>query len=111
MTALTVGCTANFEDYNTDPYAVKSADPAILMPTMIEALMYVQQNDSQMVDQMVGTLGGYFTLSNRWGGQNFDTFNASDSWNAIPYETPFLDIYGNYFEIERYQADPVIIMR
>lgn len=86
MTALTVGCTANFEDYNTDPYAVKSADPAILMPTMIEALMYVQQNDSQMVDQMVGTLGGYFTLSNRWGGQNFDTFNASDDWNAIPYD-------------------------
>ena len=104
MTALTMGCTANFEDYNTDPYAVKSADPAILMPTMIEALMYVQQNDSQMVDQMVGTLGGYFTLSNRWGGQNFDTFNASDDWNANPYETPFLDIYGNYFEIERYTS-------
>ena len=98
------GCTGNFEDYNTDPYAVKSADPAILMPTMIEALMYVQQNDSQMIDQMVGTLGGYFTLSNRWGGQNFDTFNASDSWNAIPYETPFLDIYANYFEIEKYTS-------
>ncbi|MCM1176743.1 MAG: SusD/RagB family nutrient-binding outer membrane lipoprotein [Bacteroidales bacterium] len=102
VSALAIGCTGNFEKYNTDQYAVKSADPAILMPTMIEALMYVQQNDSQMVDQMVGTLGGYFTLSNRWGGQNFDTFNASDSWNAIPYETPFLDIYGNYFEIEKY---------
>lgn len=104
MAALTMGCTARFGEYNTDPYAVKSADPAILMPTMIEALMYVQQNDSQMVDQMVGTLGGYFTLSNRWGGQNFDTFNASDDWNAIPYETPFLDIYGNYFEIEKYTS-------
>lgn len=57
---------------------------------MIESLMYVQQNDSQMIDQMVGSLGGYFTLSNRWGGQNFDTFNASDAWNNIPYETMFL---------------------
>lgn len=64
--------------------------------------MYVQQNDSQMIDQMVGSLGGYYTLSNRWGGQNFDTFNASDSWNAIPYETMFLDIYANYFEIEKF---------
>lgn len=96
------GCTKNFEKYNTDPYAIKSSDPSILIPTMIESLMYVQQNDSQMIDQMVGSLGGYFTLSNRWGGQNFDTFNASDSWNNIPYETMFLDIYANYFEIEKF---------
>ena len=98
------GCTKNFEKYNTDPYAVKSSDPSILIPTMMDALMYVQQNDSQMIDQMVGSLGGYFTLSNRWGGQNFDTFNASDSWDAIPYETVFLDIYANYFEIEKYTS-------
>ena len=96
------GCTKNFEKYNTDPYAIKSSDPSILIPTMMESLMYVQQNDSQMIDQMVGSLGGYYTLSNRWGGQNFDTFNASDSWNAIPYETMFLDIYANYFEIEKF---------
>ena len=95
------GCTKNFEKYNTDPYAVMTADPSILLPTMIDAMMYVQQNDSQMIDQMVGTLGGYFTLSNRWGGQNFDTFNVNDGWNAIPYEAPFLDIYGNFFDIEK----------
>ncbi len=93
-------CTKNFEKYNTDPYAVRSEDPSILLPTMIDALMYVQQNDSQMIDQMVGTLGGYFTLSNRWGGQNFDTFNASDSWNAIPFNTVFEDIFSNYFTIK-----------
>lgn len=93
-------CTKNFEKYNTDPYAVQKEDPSILLPTMIDALMYVQQNDSQMIDQMVGTLGGYFTLANRWGGQNFDTFNASDSWNAIPFNTPFEDIFGNFFNIE-----------
>lgn len=93
-------CTKNFEKYNTDPYSVQKEDPSILLPTMIDALMYVQQNDSQMVDQMVGTLGGYFTLSNRWGGQNFDTFNASDSWNAIPFNTPFEDIFGNFFTVQ-----------
>ncbi|MCH5331338.1 MAG: SusD/RagB family nutrient-binding outer membrane lipoprotein [Alistipes sp.] len=97
----TTGCTKNFEEYNTDPYMLYVADPPILMPTMIDALMYVQQNDSQMIDQMVGSLGGYFTLSNRWGGQNFDTFNASDSWNATPYNTMFEDIYANYFDIKK----------
>jgi len=81
------GCTGNFDEYNTDPYALYKGDPAVLIPTMLDAMMYVQQNDSQMVDQMVGSLGGYFTLSNRWGGQNFDTFNASDAWNATPYNT------------------------
>ena len=95
------GCTGNFDEYNTDPYALYKGDPAVLIPTMLDAMMYVQQNDSQMVDQMVGSLGGYFTLSNRWGGQNFDTFNASDAWNATPYNTMFEDIYANFFDIEK----------
>ena len=94
------GCTGNFEEYNTDPYAPQEPDPTMLLPTMIDAMMYVQQNNSQMIDQMVGTLGGYFTLTNRWGGQNFDTFNPSADWNQGPYNTMFLNIYGNLFEIE-----------
>ena len=97
---LPVACTSNFDEYNTDPYALYKGDPAVLIPTMLDAMMYVQQNDSQMVDQMVGSLGGYFTLSNRWGGQNFDTFNASDAWNATPYNTMFEDIYANFFDID-----------
>ena len=48
---LAIGCTSNFEEYNTDPYAPQEADPNMLLPTMVEALMYVQQNDSQMVDR------------------------------------------------------------
>lgn len=95
-----VGCTGNFEEYNSDPYAIYEAQPNVLLPTMLDAMMYVQQNDSQMVDQMVGSLGGYFTCSNRWGGQNFDTFNASDAWNATPYNTMFEDIYANFFDIK-----------
>lgn len=97
---LLAGCTGNFEDYNTDHYAPATADPTMVLPTMIDAMMYVQQNDSQMIDQMVGSLGGYFTCSNRWGGQNFDTFNPSADWNQTPYNTMFVDIYGNLFEVE-----------
>ena len=94
-----VSCMGSFEEYNTDPYAKYDSDPVMLLPSMIDAMMFVQQNSSQMVDQMVGTLGGYFTLSNRWGGSNFDTFNASDDWNAQPYNLTFETVYSNLFKI------------
>ena len=97
---MMTGCIDNFEKYNTDPYAIYKADPSVLLPAMIEPLMYVQQNNSQMIDQMVGSLGGYFTLSNRWGGQNFDTFNASDGWNAQPFNIPY-NALVNIFDIEK----------
>lgn len=95
------GCTAKFEEFNTNPYAPVKGDASLLMPSMIEQLMYVQQNSSQMIDQMVGTYGGYFTLTNRWGGQNYDTFNVSDDWNKSTYNTAFTNIYSNFFEIEK----------
>lgn len=94
------GCTNKFEDFNTDPYALRTEDPSVLISPMFETLMYVQQNSSQMVDQMVGTYGGYFALNNRWDGQNFDTFNAPDSWACIPYNKAFNTIYANFFRVE-----------
>ena len=63
VATVVLGCTGNFEKYNTDQYAIKSSEPSIVIPTMIETLMYVQQNNSQMIDQMVGSLGGYFKIS------------------------------------------------
>lgn len=98
---LLPGCTGKFEDFNTNPYAPAKPDPSLVLPTMIEQLMYVQQNSSQMIDQMVGTYGGYFTLTNRWGGTNYDTFNVSDDWNTRTYNDAFTNIYSNYFEVEK----------
>ena len=92
-------CLGNFEKYNTDPYAQYKPQPNMLLAAMIEPMMFVQQNSSQMVDQMVGTLGGYYTLSNRWGGANFDTFNASDEWNAQTYNITFETVYANFFRL------------
>lgn len=97
---LSTGCTANFEDYNTNHYQIHEADPSTLMKSMIESLVNIQQNDSQMFDQMVGQLGGYFTCSNTWSGTNFGTFNQSDAWNAIPWNNSFEKIYGNFFQVQ-----------
>lgn len=94
------GCTSNFEDYNTNHYQIHQADPATLMKSMIETIVNIQQNDAQMMDQMVGQLGGYVVCSNTWSGTNFGTFNQSDGWNAGPWNTNFEKIYGNYFQVQ-----------
>lgn len=101
LVVLAGSCTKNFERYNTDPKAIRDADPSIIIPSMFDPLMYVQQNNAQFVDQMVGTLGGYFANGTRWGGQNFDTFNASDDWNRLTYDKAFTAIYSNFFKVEK----------
>ena len=93
-------CTGNFEEYNTNQFQIHEADPSTLMKSMIETIVNIQQNDSQMMDQMVGQLGGYLTCANVWSGTNFGTFNQSDAWNAGPWNTNFEKIYGNFFQIQ-----------
>ena len=71
---LAGSCTDKFEEYNTNQYQIHDADPATLMKSMIETIVNIQQNDSQMQDQMVGQLGGYLCCSNTWSGTNFSKF-------------------------------------
>ena len=73
----------------------------MLFATMITTGINVQQNDNQMIDQMVaGPFSGYLTMANSWGGSNFNTFNQTESWNQIPFNTPFEKFYSNYFKLE-----------
>lgn len=95
------GCTDNFEKLNTNQYQIHNADAPTLLQSLIEGLVNIQENDSQMMDQMVGQLGGYFVCSNTWSGANFSTFNQSDNWNSIPWENSFKNVYGNYFKIKK----------
>ncbi|GAE84656.1 SusD/RagB family nutrient-binding outer membrane lipoprotein [Bacteroides reticulotermitis] len=97
---LAGGCTNKFEEYNTNQYQIHNADPSTLMKSMIETIVNIQQNDSQMQDQMVGQLGGYLVCANTWSGTNFGTFNQSDDWNASLWNTNFEKIYGNFFSIQ-----------
>lgn len=98
---VAAGCTKNFEKYNTEPYSIPEMDPSLLIPSMFNNLMYINSGTSQQIDQMVGSLGGYFVISSRFGGENYDTFNISDAWNVYPYSYPFTGIYANFFEIEK----------
>ena len=100
LLVLAGSCTDKFEEYNTNQYQIHEANPATLMKSMIETIVNIQQNDSQMMDQMVGQLGGYLVCSNTWSGTNFGTFNQSDAWNAGPWNTNFEKIYGNFFQVQ-----------
>lgn len=95
------GCISRFEEYNSNPDSIPQMDPSLLIPAMLDHLMYVQQNNSQIIDQMAGSPGGYFAISNRFGGENFDTFNPSDGWSASAYSSAFTGIYANYFEVAK----------
>ena len=92
---LAGSCTDKFEEYNTNQYQIHDADPATLMKSMIETIVNIQQNDSQMQDQMVGQLGGYLCCSNTWSGTNFSTFNQREGVFCAEQACPHLFILYN----------------
>ncbi len=100
MLPFLTGCTDNFEKYNTEPYVPYSLPASALFTQLITTGINIQQNDNQMIDQMVGgPYGGYLTMSTSWGGSNFNTYNQTDGWNQIPFNTPFEKFYPNYYKI------------
>ena len=93
LVALGTGCTDKFEEYNTNPFGPKPdqmlGDNAItgsLIKSMIPALVQGQQNNSQMLDQMIGSeYGGEITCIAQWGnGGNYYTYNPK-SWVVWKY--------------------------
>jgi hypothetical protein len=103
---LLAACTENFEDYNSHPYNPTAEDltPSASVGGLFEKMFYQmhhhQENDSQMVDQMVGDqYGGYMSTPTIWQGTNFSTFNQPENWNEIPFTTPFPYFYANWTKV------------
>jgi len=105
---LFASCTGNFEDLNTHP---TNPDPekdmteaervGTLIPTMLYLMHNFQENQSQMIEQMVGNqYGGYMATTNNWQGTNFGTFNPPANWVEYPFNTIFTKFYSNYFTIK-----------
>ncbi|MCT4591145.1 MAG: SusD/RagB family nutrient-binding outer membrane lipoprotein [Carboxylicivirga sp.] len=95
------GCTDKFEEYNTDPYRPTKQTPMNHFPPMIASGFVVQINAAQYVEHMVGGVyGGYLSMSNAWGGNNFATYNPSPGWNDEPFRISFVEFYSNYYDVE-----------
>ena len=104
---LLAGCTGQFEDFNKNPYGPTSDDmlgdnveTGVLIQAMTPAIVQGQQNNSQMIDQMIGLeFGGHAAMINPWNGTNFYTYNPSIGWCDSPFDTTMPQIYTNFFQI------------
>jgi len=103
-------CTGNFEEYNKNPYGPTAEDmlgdnveTGLLIQNMLPAIVQGQQNNSQMIDQMVGLeYGGHASMINPWGNSgNFYTYNPRQGWYGIPFTTTMPQIYTNFFKISK----------
>lgn len=106
-TALFPSCIDKFESYNTHPTHPGPEDMTVperigtLFPAMLSLMHNFQENDSQMIEQMVGNqYGGYMATTNSWQGTNFGTFNPPTNWVEYPFNKLFSGFYTNYLEVK-----------
>ena len=107
MASVLAGCTGKFEEYNKSPYdpTAEQMGSALLgtyLQTMQEMLVQGQQNNSQMVDQMIGSeYGGYISCINPWGNTgNFYTLNPRQGWIGYPFDTMMPQVFTPFVRIK-----------
>lgn len=103
------GCTAKFEELNTNPCAptpdVMKGDNAhvrSLIYQMFAALCQTERNDSQAIDQLVGSDFGYMMAPVRtWDAGNhlFSQFNPPSTLCGQAFDKIMPQIYSNFFRI------------
>ena len=96
--ALTVGCTDNFEDLNTNPYEVDPSDLP-LTAQFQEPFTYVyppQQNSFQYWGNLsVDLFCGYFMTPHNFGGSGNVAYNLNRGFCHGVYETVYTHIFNN----------------
>jgi hypothetical protein len=105
---FTPSCTGDFENLNLHPTNPTEDDLTDserlgnLFSSLIATMHYSQENNSQMIDQMVGNqYGGYMATTNNWQGTNFGTFNPSHNWVDYPFKTIMVDFNSNFIKVKR----------
>lgn len=110
VASMIASCTGKFEEYNTNPYGPTQEDmigdnasTGSLIRSMIPALAQGQQNNSQMLDQMIGSeFGGQITCIATWGnGGNYYTYNPRIGWYGNMFDTTMPQIYTGFFQIRK----------
>ena len=103
-----VACTADFENLNTDPFAPTPdqmmGDNALTtshLQSMMTALMQIQQNNSQYIEQFVGgEYGGMVTPPIQYGGEYaYSTYNPTLGNCGQVFDIIMPQIYTGLFQI------------
>lgn len=108
MALLMTGCTGKFEEYNTNPSAPTPGDmlgdnaaTGSLIKNMLPALVQGQQNNSQHLDQMIGSeYGGQIANIGMWENKgNYYTYNPRIEWYGKMFDLTMPQIYTGFFQI------------
>lgn len=103
------GCTDKFEQYNTNPAAPTEEQmkgdnglQCSLIKTMMYNLADGQQNNSQMLDQLLGyEVGCHIATVNSFGNSgNYYTYNPRLGWIDSPFTTIMPQIYNGFFKLK-----------
>lgn len=99
---LSTSCTDKFEEYNTEPYAPTELDASLLFYNLIDPSLFVQINNHQHTEQMIGLdYGGYLSMTNAWTHMTFGSYNPNDGWIEKTYSDIFSRFYANFFKVEK----------
>ena len=95
---MTMGCTDNFENLNTDPYEV-DPDELPFSAQFKEPFSYVyapQQNMFQFWTNLsIDLFGGYFMTPHNFGGSGNVQYNLNRGFCGGMYENVYLHIFNN----------------
>lgn len=112
--SLTVlGCTGNFEKYNTDPHGPTTDQmkgdnvlAGTYLANMMVSLCQIQQNNSQMIEQLIGSEYGAMTTPPRtWSNGsnvNYASFSPTESNCSVPFEEIMPQISTGYFKLKEF---------
>lgn len=99
---VAASCTANFEDYNTNPYEPSTVSPASLLSGMFNVYASPQQNQCQYNNTFWACFSGHVTAPANWSnGRNiFAYYNAVNGFNDGTWGNHYDNIYSSLFSIE-----------
>lgn len=113
-----IGCTNNFEKYNTNPYDASDEDLLRDDYRLRAAIISMQGNVMpintflyQFMEASLGnTYGGYMSDSNDgFMGKNFSCYTPEEHWLQFPFNNVIPDVYSSYLDITNNTQDPVLL--
>ncbi len=114
-----VSCTANFEEFNKNPFQPDNSEmqydgyiTTSALKGMQAMLMPEAEGISQYVDCLMGgSWGGYSADTNPgtgWGGR-YATYNPSQAWINIPFNDPISQFYPFYLQLQSVTDDEILL--
>lgn len=113
---IIAGCTANYEEYNTNPYNVTKEQMEADGYNVSAALVGLQGwvlptsvNTFQFTDCLLGgSYGGYLADSNSgFNAGKFSTYNPQLTWNKVPFNDIIPKIFTNLTQVKAVTDQPV----